>query len=491
MSDFDNKLPSNEQAEKFVVSAALANKTDAETLLTSLNEDDFTLPQLKYIYEALRILKDKNADLDIAAVAAVLNDTGHFTDIGGTTGLENLLDSYISDEGLEENINIIRDKTNVRNLIVKMRELERNYYGKRYDSDNGFLTIAESDVNKITSNRRVQGFSNLKEISAKIKENIKEAKLSGASLIGYDTGFSSLNRITLGFSKGEMIVIAARPSVGKTALGVNIAYNVARSSGKPVLIFSLEMSDVSLGTRILSSTANVEMKKIMTGTLNSDNLLSIEESIKLISSTPLYIDNTPNIKISDIVLKVKKFKASNPNLAMVLIDYLGLIYPDRKYESKRVEIGAISHQLKALATELQIPVVVISQLSRSVEQRQSKRPEMQDLRESGDIEQDADKVILLYREDYYDNDMIAKRQRLSSKGLNQDGPGFQANTVVEQPKTTAKPVPTDPSMVEVYVAKNRNGETNRCFLWFFKAYSRFNLPDQSAVEDYIQMHKLQ
>jgi replicative DNA helicase len=482
------QLPANVQAERFVIAAALADTASAKFVLTSLKEEDFTINQYRYIFGALEALNEREAKLDITSVASMLVEQNYFDEVGGTEMLSKLLDDFISSEGLDENINILLDKTSVRNLILKFEELENEYYAKAFDSDVNFLGVAEGDINKITSNRRVSGFRNLKEISVKVKQNINEAKLNGSNLVGCDTGFPYLNKITLGFGKGEMIVLAARPSVGKTALGVNIAYNSARSSHKPVLFFSLEMSDVSIGTRILSAVSNIPSKNILTGNISGQNLIKIDDSINNISTVPLYIDNTPGINISDIITKTRKFKANNPNLSMIVVDYLGLITPDRKYENKRIEIGAISHLLKGLATELAIPVVVISQLSRSVEQRNNKRPELQDLRESGDIEQDADKVLLLYREDYYDNDMMNKRNEAGANGENK----YQNNDqpAPSQPQPNEASGDGSPSMVEVYVAKNRNGETNRAFLWFFKSYSRFNEPDKASIDSYKALHKL-
>lgn len=481
-----NKLPCSEQSEKFVITCALANKEAANLILVSLNHNDFTLQNCQFIYDALQNLSDKKKELDLSSIGAELEFMGHFSDVGGSEGLDEFISSYISNDGLNEAINTLLDKTVCRNLILKMNDLESGYYAKKFESDDIFISNAENEITRIASNRKVNGFRNLSEIGVDIKKNILSARAAGSSLIGYDTGFADLNKITLGFSKGELIIIAARPSVGKTALGLNIAFNVANKSNKPVIVFSLEMSEVSLGTRLLAGVSNIDMGKLSTGNVSQEELLSIEDGIKVISRSPLYIDNTAGIKINDIIAKARKFKAANPNLAMILVDYLGLVSPDKKYENLRIQIGALTHAFKSLALELEVPVVVISQLSRGVENRNiSKRPELQDLRESGDIEQDADKVLLLYREDYYN-----KENNMSN---NKNGENYNSNP---QEKNDID-IPQDisqqkgsPSIIEVDVKKNRNGATKRCFLWFFKAYSRFNSVDINTINAYKALHKL-
>lgn len=481
----DRKLPSNIYAEDFVMAIALSDKKECDLMMTSLTEADFTKPEYKYIFRALLALRSEEKEFSLSNVITKLEDLGYIESVGGIDAIGQLQASFVSTEGFDDSIKVLQDKTSARDLILKMRDLENDYYLNKFESDSSFVTLAEKDVNAIASNRRVDGFRNLKEISINIRNNIAIAKQSGSKIVGLDTGYADLNRVTMGFGKGEMIIIAARPSVGKTALGVNIAYNIAADNNKPVLMFSLEMQGESLGTRLLSATSSVEMKKILTGNLNQEELFKVESAMKKMSSVPLYIDNTPGCKIGDIVTKSKKFKASNDGLQMILIDYIGLINPDRKYESKRVEIGAISHELKALATQLEIPVVVISQLSRAVEGRMSKRPELQDLRESGDIEQDADKVILLYREDYNNNGKM--NQNIAKNNLNaMKGSNFEESHPEEN-----KPVdPMAPSMVEVCVAKNRNGETNMVYLWFFKAFSRFNNADRNDIDAYKSKNKL-
>ncbi|MEG1739046.1 MAG: replicative DNA helicase [Bacilli bacterium] len=470
-----NALPTNKQAEAYLISAALGNEANAKFIVNELNEFDFTDYSLKEIFKVFVSLYENKMSLDISTVGAVLENNGVLSKIGGVNFLSKLLDQYLTDEGVEETAKILRDKTNARELLNTFHDLETKYFSKSFDDDNSFLGNSEAEINAITANRRVSGFRNLKEISNVIRNNIEISKHSSSSLVGLDTGYPLLNKITLGFNKGEVIVIAARPSVGKTAFGVNIAYNVASRSMTPVLIFSVEMSPEALGTRILASVSNVDLSKILTGNVNDKDMVKIGEGIKQMEKTPIFIDPTPNIKIGELVTKSRKFKAENPNLSMILIDYLGLITTDKKYESNRIQVGAISHELKALAKELSIPVVVISQLSRGVESRTNKRPEMSDLRDSGDIEQDADKILLLYRDDYYD-------KKSNKEPGSAEATFAPADRERERIKEEIGDVLT--STVEINVAKNRNGQTSTTYLLFFKNLSRFDTPTDDFIDNY-------
>lgn len=469
-------LPANVQAEGYLISAALADESNAKTLVNELTSEDFTDIRFRYIFDVLLELYGKGMSMDISTVGAVLENRDLLSTVGGISFLSALLDQYVSKEGVEETAKILRDKTNARNIIKKFRELEDNYFKNSYEDDNSFLGNTESEITSITSNRRVSGFTNLSEIGNVLRNNIRISKENSTGLVGLDTGYPYLNKITLGFGKGEMIIIAARPSVGKTALGVNIAFNVASKTKTPVLIFSIEMSPESLGARILAGKSNVDMSKILTGKVTEKDLVKIDEGIKEMQSVPLFIDQTPNIKIGELVTKSRKFKAENPKLSMILIDYIGLISVERKYESKRVEVGYISHELKALAKELQIPVVVISQLSRKNEARPGKRPEMSDLRESGDIEQDADKILLLYREDYY------KKANINGAESNAEANFEPVDRQRQQLKEEFGDIST--STIEVNVCKNRNGTTDTAYLLFFKNFSRFDSPTEEFVDNY-------
>lgn len=485
-------LPKNTEAEKAVIAAALCDEFNAKTIVMRLEEDDFSKSSYKYIFTAIKTLYDNKMSLDVKNVVAVLEDNKHLEDVGGIEGLSDIMNSYISNEGLEDLCNVLLDKKNVRAVLLKMHELENNYYAAKYKDDLDFLGRCEVDIRQITGNRRAEGFKDLKTTAAEVRQIIEEARNRGNELVGVDTGYKGLNLFTLGFSAGEFIVIAARPSVGKTALALNIGLNVAQKEKKPVLFFSLEMSEVDLGKRVLSRLSQVDSKKIQTGRVSDDDMVNVENGIAIMKRLPVYIDPTGGIKINDLIAKTRKFKIEHPDLQMVIIDYLGLIAPDRNYENLRIQIGHICHALKNMAKELKLPVVVLSQLRRAAEAGSDKRPEMSDLRESGDIEQDADKVLLLYRDDYYIKANRLKSFEDAKKG--ETGNGINLNNLDENKPSPAdnagNAVNRDPSMVECIVAKNRNGETGTAYLWFFKARSQFSDPTIESIQQYKAEHKI-
>lgn len=460
-------LPNNLTAERAVISASIDDYENAVIVINSLSIDDFYDEKNKVIFKILHLLYEQNIDINLTNIIARLEEENLFEEIGGFEFIASLTDEFIYTAGddLDNSIKILQDKGNVRKMLLKFDELSNKYYGNKFQDDNSFLAIAEREVDTIASNRRVEGFKNLNEISKSLRNSITISKGNEKHLIGVDTGYNSINNITLGLAKGELVVLAARPSVGKTAFGVNVAFNVASIAKAPVLAFSLEMSAEALGSRILAMSSSVELGKIMSGKVTDKDMLKVEAGVTKMMDVPLFIDATPGIKIGDIVTKSKKFKADNPNLQMLLIDYLGLVNTEQKFEAERFKIGYICHTLKALSTELEIPIILISQLSRAVEGRKNRRPAMSDLRESGDIEQDADKIILLYRDDYY------------------------ADKVEEEKEQEKNDKPTG-TMVEVDIVKNRNGKTSTAFLWFFKSISRFSEPHKEAIDEYIATRTL-
>jgi replicative DNA helicase len=368
----------------------------------------------------------------------------------------------------------LQDKRIAREVIVKMDELTTNYYKSKFDTDFNFLTSAEMQISEIVRTRKIDGFKGIKEVAAKIKENIEIARQSDDALIGFDTGLNQLNKYTSGMQKGQMVVIAARPGVGKTALGLNICFNVAKKYKRPVLVFSAEMSEEEVFTRILSKASNINGNKINTGQLSSDDTIKLNAAIKQISDVPLLVSYCNGVTIGEIVNKTTKFQTEHPDLAMIMIDYIGLIKTGQKEESLRIEIAKISHALKKLATDLQIPVIVVSQVRRT----QESIPQMSDLRDSGDIEQDADKVILLYRDDY-DNE--TKKKKATSMQDNQANVAAMDN---KEKEASGGLKENNTSVVEAIVAKNRNGQTGTGVLLFLKSYQSFGNPTDEFIEDY-------
>ena len=468
------ELPSNKIAEKYVISSALTDIASANYIINEMRVDDFTDIKFRRIFEALVSIGLQNKTLNLSTILSELSELNYLDEIGGSDYINNLISDFIDIEGLEDNIRLLQDKRIAREVIVKMDELTTNYYKSKFDTDFNFLTSAEMQISEIVRTRKIDGFKGIKEVAAKIKENIEVARQSDDALIGFDTGLNQLNKYTSGMQKGQMVVIAARPGVGKTALGLNICFNVAKKYKRPVLVFSAEMSEEEVFTRILSKASNINGNKINTGQLSSDDTIKLNAAIKQISDVPLLVSYCNGVTIGEIVNKTTKFQTEHPDLAMIMIDYIGLIKTGQKEESLRIEIAKISHALKKLATDLQIPVIVVSQVRRT----QESIPQMSDLRDSGDIEQDADKVILLYRDDY-DNE--TKKKKATSMQDNQANVAAMDNKEKEASGGLRE---NNTSVVEAIVAKNRNGQTGTGVLLFLKSYQSFGNPTDEFIEDY-------
>lgn len=468
------ELPSNKIAEKYVISSALTDIASANYIINEMRVDDFTDIKFRRIFEALVSIGLQNKTLNLSTILSELSELNYLDEIGGSDYINNLISDFIDTEGLEDNIRLLQDKRIAREVIVKMDELTTNYYKSKFDSDFNFLTSAEMQISEIVRTRKIDGFKGIKEVAAKIKENIELARQSDDALIGFDTGLNQLNKYTSGMQKGQMVVIAARPGVGKTALGLNICFNVAKKYKRPVLVFSAEMSEEEVFTRVLSKASNINGNKINTGQLSSDDTIKLNAAIKQISDVPLLVSYCNGATIGEIVNKTTKFQTEHPDLAMIMVDYIGLIKTGQKEESLRIEIAKISHALKKLATDLQIPVIVVSQVRRT----QESIPQMSDLRDSGDIEQDADKVILLYRDDY-DNE--TKKKKATSMQDNQANVTAMDNKEKEASGGLRE---NNTSVVEAIIAKNRNGQTGTGVLLFLKSYQSFGNPTDEFIEDY-------
>lgn len=469
------ELPSNKIAEKYVISASLTDMASANFVVNEMLMDDFTDIKYRDIFAAMISVHKQNKALNLGTIISELEELGYIDEIGGTDFINTLITDFIDTDSLADNVRLLQDKRITREIFMKMDELASNYNKGKFETDLSFISTAEMRISEIARTRRIDGFKGISEVSKQIKDHIEEARKSDDNLIGYDTGYNELNRLTSGMQKGQMVVIAARPGVGKTALGINICYNVAEKTKKPVLIFSAEMNEEEVFTRIISKVSRVNGNKISTGRLSSDEMLKVNQAIDTVSNVPLYVTYCNGSTIGEIINKTTKYKNEHPDLAMIMVDYIGLIRTGTKEESLRIEIGKISHALQKLAQDLEIPVIVVSQVKRNDE---SAIPQMSDLKESGDIEQDAHKVILLYREDYGKE---TKKKKTSTATDN------EANVAALENKMKSGPDGVNEgnvSVVEAIVAKNRNGQTGTAVLLFFKSYQSFGNPTQEFIEDY-------
>ena len=478
-------LPYNEQAEQAVLGSALLSRECLFNVFSQLNEEDFYLGKHQLIYRAIRNLFDKESAVDVLTVTEELMNMKELESIGGVEYLQQCSDAMVALSSIEYYINIVNDQACLRRLIQSCRDIDDKFLNDEINDINGFVADSEILLKNAIEKRRVSEFKKVNTVAEAVRMSIetpKETKTDGVN--GLTTGFDSLNRITQGFHAGDMIIVAARPSVGKTALALNFAYRAANRTDKPVAIFSLEMPAEQLVTRLIGAESSVSLSKITTGNLTGVDRAKVSSAVSKIGDLPLYIDDSPNGKLMDIIAKSRKLQANCPDLGLIIIDYLGLISSgsSRSSDSRQEEVRKASLALKALARELKVPVIVVSQLSRSVEQRgENKRPILSDLRDSGSIEQDADVVMLLYREDYY-KDSKAPSNAGDKKMKNLTGSERFEMVKEQKEKITGESMIGDVSFVEVNVAKNRNGQTGKSYLFFYKSFGRFDEPSEEWLK---------
>lgn len=466
------KLPANVEVEKSILGAMMSSRDaliDGSSLLV---ENDFFDRNHQIIFRAILDVQSKSLPVDIKTVTDVLVNWKEIEKIGGVEYLFDLTQSFVSVSNVEHYINIVRDQSNLRNLLLVMDNIISDYTNNEIDDIGTFIGSAARDVMKAAEKRRISSFLTAEEVTNKVRQNLKTQRASSEDgVTGVTTGYRNLNLLTHGFQKSDIIIIAARPSVGKTALGLNLAFNAAYKTGNTVAIFSLEMPSEQLILRLLANRSCVDLGKIQTGHLSSKDSVALERAMKEISDLKLYIDDTPGIKLMDILSKSRKLKMEHPDLQLIMIDYIGLITTgNKKVESRQLEVSEISRSLKELARELEIPIIVICQLSRAVDSRTVKKPMLSDLRESGSIEQDADQVLLLYREDYY-------------KALGVDSSNGASKKEEKKPSEDVNKEDSSVSTVNVMVAKNRNGQVGEVELAFTKNIGRFDDPAFANEEE--------
>ena len=482
--DASKDLPYNLQAEQACLGSALLSKDALYNVFSFLDEDDFYDPRHQLIYRAMDNLIKKNSSVDTLTVTEELINLKVNEQVGGAMYLKTCCDAMVAFSALQFYINIVIDQSVLRKLLIETREIDEEYKTNQIDNIQDFIDGIEDRLKVATAKKRISDFQKADTISVRVAQEINTVKKQGEDgVIGLSTGYSKLNKLTQGLQKGNMIVVAARPSVGKTAFALNIAYRVARTN-VPVGMFSVEMSSDQLIKRLVGVESRVNLSSINSGDLKEYEKASVSMALKKIASAPLYIDESSNIKIMDVIAKSRKLQANHPDLGLIVIDYLGLVNaPNAKgqADSRNEEVRKISSALKGLAKELQVPIIVISQLSRKVEDRHSdnKRPLLSDLRDSGAIEQDADIVMLLYRQDYYDGQKGgATNKKYKDLSVNEK---LERAEEVQSKMTTS--LPGGASVVEVNVAKNRNGETGVAKLIFYKNFGVFDTPNDELERE--------
>ncbi|WP_273123553.1 replicative DNA helicase [Metabacillus sp. HB246100] len=431
----DRIPPHNIEAEQAVLGAIFLQPASLTLASELLIPEDFYRAAHQKIYNAMLDLSDKGEPVDLVTVTTELADVNLLEEIGGVSYLSDLANSVPTAANIEYYSKIVEEKSILRRLIRTATTIAQDGYS-REDEVEVVLNEAEKTIMEVAQRKNAGAFKNIKDVLVETYDNIELLHDNKGDVTGIPTGFTELDRMTAGFQRNDLIIVAARPSVGKTAFALNIAQNVATKTDENVAIFSLEMGADQLVMRMLCAEGNIDAQRLRTGSLTSDDWGKLTMAMGSLSNSGIYIDDTPGIRVSEIRSKCRRLK-QEAGLGMILIDYLQLIQGSGRSDNRQQEVSEISRTLKELARELKVPVIALSQLSRGVEQRQDKRPMMSDIRESGSIEQDADIVAFLYRDDYYDKESENK------------------------------------NIIEIIIAKQRNGPVGTVSLAFVKEYNKF------------------
>jgi replicative DNA helicase len=404
-------------------------------------------------------LQDNGTAIDTVTVTDYLDNHNQLDDIGGAGYITDLVASTPIASNVVYYAKIVQQKSTLRKLINTAQNIASRSYTEQDDVE-GLVEDAERQIMDVSENRNQAGFKQIKDVLNQAMAQIDQLYQNDQTITGLPTGFRDLDKITTGLHEDEMIILAARPAVGKTAFALNIAQNVGTKTDKSVAIFSLEMGAEQLVNRMLCSEGSIDANHLRTGQLNEEEWQNLIIAMGSLSKAKIYMDDTPGIRMAEIRAKCRRLAREQGDLGLIIIDYLQLIEGSGQ-ENRQQEVSAVSRQLKKLAKELHVPVIALSQLSRGVEQRQDKRPVLSDIRESGSIEQDADIVAFLYRDDYYRD---AEGDDDDDRGGSDDGD----DNVGE---------------VEVIIEKNRSGPRGTVKLLFVKSYNKFtniayNGPDQ-------------
>lgn len=394
--------PQNVEAEQAVLGAMMLEHNAVVAAMEKLRPGDFYREVHRTIFEAMEHLHHDNKEVDVITLPEELRRMKKLDDVGGLEYVLSLPNLVATAANIEYHANIVAEKALARNIITTCTELTSAAYdGEKEPED--LLDDAERRILQISESKRRGDFAPVGVVVEETLDKITKLYENKAGITGLPTGFRDLDRLTSGLQPSDLILVAARPSMGKTAFTLNIAQNVGVKQHKTVAFFSLEMSQEQLVQRLLCQIAHIDSQKLRTGQLNSDDeWTKLTDACDKLYQAPIYIDDTPGISVTEMRSKARRLKAEH-GLDLIIVDYLQLMQ-GRNSESRQQEISEISRSLKALARELKVPLIALSQLSRSVESRQDKRPMLSDLRESGALEQDADIVSFLYREDYYDKE---------------------------------------------------------------------------------------
>ena len=437
----DFRIPPHDLvAEQSVLGAVFISPETMASLADELVPDDFYKPANKIVFKTMLSLLEKGEPIDATTMVSALTNQGHIKEIGGLNYVVELVNSTPTSKNVEHYAKLVKEKSTLRRVIADLSDsLSSAYQGDVSISD--IIAQTEKSMLDISNQNTGTGFRNVADILDTHMQIVETRSQTDGFVTGLSTGFVGLDKITTGLHEGNLIILAARPAMGKTALALNIAKYVATKERKPAVIFSLEMGAEELIERMLASEGMVPAYHLKTGNLSTDEWKRLVQAQNNLYDAPIFVDDTAGIRISEIRSNARKLAQEMGGLGVIIIDYLQLI-TGAKGENRQQIVSEISRELKILAKDLKVPVIALSQLSRAVEQRQDKRPMLADLRESGSIEQDADIVAFLYREAYYQKEQ---------------GDSQEANNVTE-----------------LILEKNRHGSLGTVKLYFHKEYTKFS-----------------
>jgi replicative DNA helicase len=429
-------MPSNLDAERSILGAILLDNHALNTAIEALKPDDFFIPQHRSIFNQMIALGEAQHAIDLVTLTEELHRRGELESSGGAPYLASLVDGVPRVSNVEHYARIVKEKAMLRNLIHATHNIQQH----AFDGEDGADTIldnAESSIFALAGDRVKAGLVPIKTIVRENWERLDTIAREGKSVTGVSTGYTDLDRLTSGLQSSELIILAARPSQGKTALALNLAQNIAINAGLPVAIFSLEMSKESLLQRLVSSVAGIDGQAFRRGRMDRAKQAEMQEALQRIEAAPLWIDDSGSISVLEIGAKARRLQRDKP-LSLLIVDYLQLITARGRFGNRQEEVASISRSLKGLAKELRIPVLVLSQLTRAPE-REDRGPQLSDLRESGAIEQDADVVMFIYRPDFFKKDAT----------------------------------PEEREVTDIIIAKQRNGPTDKVRFVFRSRVTRF------------------
>ena len=448
MDDLSRKLPFALEAEQSVLGSILLDPECLATVAELITEEDFYLEEHKSIYSAMRQLFVRSKDIDVITLINMLEEEGIYDKSGGTQYIKLIADVVPTAANAKDYAKIVKDKSTLRRIILTCSDISEAAYSEQGAVDK-LVGNAEQKIFEIAQQRDTKEFRHIRDILVNVYDNLELLATDKDAASGTPTGFSGLDSVLVGMGKGDMIIIGARPGMGKTSFAMNIATNVSRQTGKKVAIFSLEMSGEQLASRMLSSEAMVDSYSLRSGKIEDDDWQKLAHAVQNLSGCEIYIDDSTGLTITQMKSKLRRMK----NLGLIVIDYLQLMQSDKKTDNRTAEVGDISRNLKIMGKELGVPVICCAQLSRNPESRtgsSGKRPMISDLRESGSIEQDADVIIFLYRDDYY---------------------------------VTDKEDDAENNIAEVIVAKNRHGATKTVKMGWIPQFTKFRSIDTEREEE--------